>query len=175
MAIRNVILSAPAMPDDPQFKKWFGNSKVKKMVYHASNKPEVRKIDNSIGELGLHFGSKSQAKSRMEFVGGEGGGKWEIHGYWLRVERPLRLEDFGSFHADYVAEQLAEKGLMTEEEAKKIAADIKKNPAQTKKHNPKIVALIKKAGYDGIVYKNELEGYSDSWIIFDSDQMKRAQ
>lgn len=35
-------------------------------------------------------------------------------------------------------------------------------------------AAIKKAGYDGVVYKNEVEGAGDSWIAFDASQIKSA-
>jgi GNAT superfamily N-acetyltransferase len=157
-------------PQTEAFRKWYGRSKVRGVVYHMtrSTKP-FTKFAIGKSDLGAHFGTLDQAEYRAELFD-EGA----IMPVWLRIRHPLRLIDTGSFHADAIAPQLAKKGIIPKDVAKKIITECEANWRMRKKYDPMLRRLIQTAGYDGIVYKNQHEGAGDSWIAFDSRQIKSA-
>ena len=148
--------------DTTAFKTWFGDSKVVDdsgkplVVYHTASKYFMGKDGKPIyveseedqaesfsefiteTETGAHFGSQDQANDIM------GGHTYPIY---LKIESPIRLEDSGGFSDAEVINQLLSKGLISKD-ASEIEADAQ--------------PLLKRLGYDGVVYLNRREGIGDS-------------
>jgi hypothetical protein len=177
--------SFSARTDTPEFKRWFGDSKVVDgegkplVVYHGTNKSfDKFKVDS---ELGAHFGTLEQANSIA---------KWKSDAVmmpaYLSIKNPLRLQDVGGFANSDVFPQLKELGLL---------------PADWKFAYPMSVSAARDAiiaaGYDGVVYLNrhEVENFPedksvrrmsdaealeilpdarDSFIAFRPEQIKSA-
>ena len=89
----------------------------------------------------------------------------------LSIKNPLRIEDSGgSFDGFDLLAQVRKAGAITQKQSDKIAGT---------KISPELVqrALfdhLEKRGFDGLVYRNAIEGSSDSWIIFHPEQVKPA-
>lgn len=166
---------AASVNKTPAFKKWFGNSKVKRPVYHATS-AEFTEFDTARSDLGAHFGTYEQADYvvRRRLSDGPDGFKPKIMEVWLSMQNPLRLKDVGTFHADGIAVQLEKKGIIPKGEGKRIEKEIDANFRLRKEYNPQMIKAIKDAGYDGVVYKNDHEGSGDSYIVFSPAQIKSA-
>lgn len=163
-------VAANDVPVRDNFAQWMGRSKIRHVVFHATT-AEFDEFDTSRGDLGAHFGNLDQMQ-HLESRLGMRGGPMMILPVWLRMERPLRLSDVGSFHADGIAVQLERKGLLRKGEGKAIAKECDVDWRQRKVHDPRLRQIILDAGYDGVVYRNEHEGAGDSWIALDPKQIK---
>lgn len=132
----------------PAFKQWFGKSKVVDaagnplVVYHATDK-NFDVFDTTRSEMGSHFGTAEQAGS-FEVYGKK------AHGYYLSIRRPLRLIDKGQWELDNVLDQLTDKGL--------ILGNVRYDRVTIKQ----VQDIIRKNGYDGIVYTNRREGVNNT-------------
>ncbi len=174
---RDLSIAANGQTVAENFKQWMGNSRVRTVVYHATNNA-FDSVDIDRSDLGAHFGNLEQMKnleSRLEHR------SWNstadgmlVMPVWLRLENPLRLKDVGSFHADAIALQLEKKGILAKGESKRIVKECEADWRQRKTHDPILRQKIIDAGYDGVVYKNEHEGGGDSFIAFDPRQVKSA-
>ena len=168
-------LGARAGPEVGPFRSFFGDSKVTypngvpKPVYHAT------KGDFDVftrGDVGYHFGTVNAATDRAKHIIGMplvmppseqqlpfAKGLNMMKG-WLRIERPLRLTDLGSWWPDTVIPTLREMGLIKGADANARVKEIMTNwnkvtPEVTGKRMAK---LIESLGYDGVVYRNTAEG-----------------
>lgn len=151
---------------------WLRFSRVKSVVYHATNAPGFVSFDTSRSDLGAHFGTLAQANYVAEHRrDGEGA---RIIPVWLNLRSPLRLKDVGSFHADGIAPQLERRGLLPRGDGKRIVREIDADWKARRKYDPMLRQIIEKAGYDGVVYKNAHEGAGDSYIAFHPAQIKSA-
>lgn len=124
------------------------------IVYHGTNKYFV---DFKPNGLGIHFGTKEQAADR---------GKKIIESE-IDIKNPFRMDDMGSdFDMARLSDELLDAGLI----------DKTKKQNLINKGNPKdVVNILKKNGYDGIIYKNRNENKSnpqDSYIVFSKSQIK---
>lgn len=151
------------------FWKWFGSSRVvtstgqPKTVYHATDV----EFDEFLltNDIGFHFGSIQAARKRAKaYLESD-----EMHpedivvvAAFLKIESPLRLPDLHTWDPRRTAHALVVAGVITSDQAD--AVDIV-DLAQVEK-------WLKAAGYDGIVYKNKIERGGDSYIVFDSRQVK---
>ena len=158
------------LTDTPAFKKWFGKSKVVDangeplVVYHGTYADfNAFNTAFTVGQMGFHFGTQDAVDEiidRNDFNGAEGIPR-VIESY-LRLENPLRLNDLGAWQGtDVVA-------MVNEALGTKIHSSASDRA---------IKAAIQKAGYDGVVYKNEFEdaeGGADSFIAFSPIQIKSA-
>lgn len=159
-------------PDDHIFSCWHKGSKVSKIMYHAT-RFDFEVFDTTKGDLGAHFGTCAQANHvAASRLGGCTG--VSIIPVWLRIENPLRLKDVGSFHADGIAIQLERKGLIPKGQGKLITDQCDKDWTLRKHYDPLLLSVIKEAGFDGVVYANSQEGAGDSYIVFESNQIKYA-
>lgn len=180
-------------PDTPEFKQFYGNSKVPDVVYHGTQAKEDFNAfkPNETGEPGFHFGTVDQAQaaiglsqevlSNMQKYGGEphqsGRRIMPVH---LSIQNPLRLPDLNRWTWDDMKGPLQKVGIDLGEKPKQTAetADMWENSKrQLQREGAQIAAAIEKAGYDGIVYKNahEAQGKSgDSYIAFRPEQVKSA-
>jgi len=138
--------------DTPEFKKWFGDSKVVDgkgqplVVYHGT---EEDFTEFKYGEFGFHFGGKKQAKKRGE----------TLMPVYLRIEKPIRFDtDFNLWDDDVIAPYLVKKGIITRREAD--AGDLQ--------------GLLMAKGFDGYSYPNSYEGGGLSYAVFSPEQIKSA-
>lgn len=160
-------------PKDPEFQEWHKRSRVKQMVFHATVH-EFHEFDTSKGDLGAHFGNLDQANNivKNRLSSPPAGGPLIIPA-WIRLVNPIRLKDTGSFHADGIALQIERIGLLPKGEGSKITKAIDADWRLRKQYDPFLLDILKNAGHDGVVYANtaDFEGFGDSYIIFDSNQV----
>jgi len=89
---------------------------------------------------------------------------------YLSIQNPLRLTDLGSWDFGDVVKEVANV-LETDE----ITQLSEIGRADEAKGWDNLKELLKGKGYDGIVYRNNVEDKGkDSWIAFDSEQVKSA-
>ena len=141
--LKSILLES--ITDTPEFKRWFGNSKVVDgdgnplIMYHATPKAGFNVFRSK-----SHFGTFNQANNKtIEGFYYDASGlpvrnqKVAIYPVYLKIENPKRIKDV-----------LDNWDLEIEK--------------------------AKKEKYDGIVYENEYEGVGDSWVVFKSNQVKSA-
>ena len=159
----------PRAPASDKFRTWRGYSNIP-VVYHATPM-DFREFDVTKSDLGAHFGTYEQAAKRIKNRNDDGG---KVLAFFLNIRNPLRLKDEGSFHATAIAGQLLRKGIISKEEFK----DISINGSYRSGNEPKYDAMVRQkiiaSGYDGVVYKNTMEGSGDSYIVFDPKNIKSA-
>jgi ADP-Ribosyltransferase in polyvalent proteins len=171
-----------AATETETFRRWFDGSKAVDssgrplVLYHGTDVPEHFQSFGRTEDIGYHFGTAKQATARTgvsdEVVrdAAKGGGPLPYQNYrrlipvYLRVRKPLRLDDLNDWTPKHVADALVDADVVTPEEAD--AVDLV-DQAQVK-------AWLGAKGYDGIVYKNRTEagGGEDSWLVFDPRQVK---
>jgi hypothetical protein len=153
----------------PEFKKWFGDwekkdatesTEVSKVVdaegkplvvYHyTSATVDFNRFKRRMNDIGIHFGTMGQANDRYAYMNNrvEGKTNQRIFPVYLKINKPLRIEDVGWFDGDNVAWGLKETGLFTETELKYARSQ---NAGQWTKN---LRELIESKGFDGMVYKN---------------------
>lgn len=156
------------------FLVWFGASKITSAsgvplrVFHITGS-HFQSFDTSLSDLGAHFGTQAQADQRTP---PRGNADANMIVAYLSIQNPIRLKDIGSFHADGVALQLEKKGILPKGEGKRMHKAADANWRLRKEFNPHIKAVLKAAGFDGVVYANAQEGNGDSYIAFDPAQIK---
>ena len=120
------------------------------------------------GDIGIHFGSYSQAIRRVKDKGITN--PIYIKAY-LNITNPIYIDkDFLNWNADQVVTDLDKQGIISSEDGLKIL-----NIADLELKNSKLREILKNKGYDGIVYNNEIEAISGkSYIVFDDKQIFRT-
>lgn len=153
----------------PQFKQWFGDwqkdpANASKVV-DKDGKPRVFAHATSSGkfdatfksnpvQLGIHFGTPEQAADRLFYTTrkttpAEGSRTYPVY---LSIKNPLRLPDLGDWRADNVYYGL--------KELKEFEGEIRQNMTVAE-----LRSIIKRHGYDGVVYKNTGEvGGSEPYV-----------
>jgi hypothetical protein len=171
----------------PEFKKFFGESKVvdkdgePMVLYHGTDK-EFDEFTG--GELGSHFGTAEQASKRLDSSVGKPRLGENIIPAYIRINNPIRLSaDPGYFGRLSLLGQLVKDKVISEPESKELLSrmdESDKNSAHTGSANERaqrfklIREYLKSKGYDGITYPNEYEGEGESYIAFDPTQIKSA-
>lgn len=134
-------------------------------LYHGTGS----KFDEfKCGDIGIHFGSYSQAIRRVKDKGITN--PIYIKAY-LNITNPIYIDkDFWNWNADQVVADLDKQGIISSEDGLKIL-----NIADLELKNSKLREILKNKGYDGIVYNNEIEAISGkSYIVFDDKQIFRT-
>lgn len=184
------------------FRRWFGDSQVLDangkplVVWHASG-PKTNAFDafdvERAFDIGMHFGTRDAATT-FEGV---------PRPYFLKIERPLPLVDPGDWletgRRTSTIDQLAMLGLMDEQTYNQIYDLHKERKKMLKIHGTggegwlrnnsdpvavewrrhrvaagrTIAAVLQRAGYDGVVYENTVEG-GTSWMVLEPTQIKSA-
>jgi hypothetical protein len=168
----------PGLPKDAL--SWFRGSKVTdeegnpKVVYHGTNERFER---FEAGEFGFHFGDENAA-----------GMMGDTQKFLLRITNPLRLKDLGTWEPERVLKEIRMKFKIPDDVADKTLGAVRKlgdsadlnqdddmvlNRKAHYRWSGPVRDLIKSLGHDGIVYRNEAEGFSDSYIAFNPEQAKR--
>ena len=188
--------------DTPEFKRFFGESKVVDengnplVMYH--NTPKDFSIFKP-SDIGIHIGTIDQAESRIKQKGIEGSNTMPVY---ASIKNPLRLQDSATWKdpvwyikysgiADYLSADLIEeiRGLRDLYRKNKASEELiksglvgKANESAAMAVNKKVTDELESQGYDGIVYANTHDGSTlsqrmmadDSYIAFKSNQIKSA-
>lgn len=147
-------------PETPEFKKWFGDSKVvdengKPRVMHHGTYADFDAFKRRPGDIGIHFGDADTASDRVAYGvphrQPEEGGARTIPVY-LSIKNPLRMPDVGFWNPENMNSILKEKFPM---DAKLFGPGYRgayglTTPTQVRE-------FLQQHGYDGIVYKNSGE------------------
>lgn len=186
--------------DTPEFRKWFGESKVVDengeplRVYHGT------KTDNEFMEFfhGSHFGTSVQAEGILNmrrssnFSGMISNPNERILPVYLKIENPLRATlDLGVWTELTIGDDLIKQGYLDAgeklkqmyKETEMLLDEVYKYHATSEENlraydkfitqrNANIKSVLNEFGFDGIVYGNQWEGVGDSWIIFEPTQVK---
>ena len=168
------------------------------ILYHGTNQLDFNEFDMSHVEpynIGLHFGTEAAARSRIAYLHEKNPlANCRILTCELTLENPLRVDDvFGHSYAwifDILGNEI-ERSLLASAPLKKTLDSLlhcwmnaDDNPRFTKdpalheafnqKLNVEIRRLFQRLGYDGFVYRNELEdgaSCADSYVVFDTGQI----
>lgn len=140
------------------------DSVVKTPLFHFSRpnsesfeRLQPSKLQEKGPAFGLHLGDAGQAEDRFKAIGYGTGRTFSVY---AKIKNPLRVTDNEANFLFELRNRLKNDGLITEEEYSTI------NSKQD------LINKIKQLGYDGLVYKNEVEGYGrDSYVVFDDDQL----
>jgi hypothetical protein len=166
------------------------------IVYHGTTQPisqfdisELRSGSSGGLELGPHFGSLYQVHSRLETLAqrraAEAGrglnvlpedyADMHVIPIRLDIKNPVTLPDAGSWNASAIAMALdaypGETNL-TKEQVKRIKNIGLNEKLSAKEKLDQIKAYLQELGYDGIRYKNKVEGSGWSYIPFSGEQIQ---
>lgn len=164
--------------ETPEFKSWFGDSKVvddegkPQHNYHVSKEAHTEfkdKYKSDLSALGFHFGTKEQAETRSTQYDFSSKNP-NTSKVFLKIENPLEVSHMASFAPDHLADKMMDLGILTEDAYSKIRDKYSEEP----KVGKELVKILKKNGYDGLKYKNEREGSGYSYVTFEPTQIKSA-
>ncbi len=180
----NVKSKFQSVTQTQQFKRWFGKwdthpedasmvineDGTPKIVYHGTD------ADFTVferGDIGYHVGTEAQAEDRISDT--ENGHVMKLY---ADVKNPLHAAfDFGDWHSKNVAGMLIETEQFEDFDNRAEIEDRLSEIMNMKSESEADTALtkyLKKLGYDGIIYENQFEDDGESYIVFDSNQLKSA-
>lgn len=160
--------------DNPAFEQWFGHSKVVDshgrplVVYHGT----FRDFDEFMS--GSHFGDIEAANSRIETKAARNPDRFTsnsgvIMPVYLSIQNPLRIEDDGGLVDGYDLVYAAlEAKAITREETDFLLQNVRSSGVA----QLRLFKLLHEKGYNGLVYRNVIEGNGDSWVPFFKHQIK---
>ena len=142
-----------------------------KATYHGARGEIVGQIDPAKSDFGFHTGSLEQAENRLKAFAMP----TEVYPAGANVmplmkskyANMLRVADEGSFHADALAPQLAKKGVVSKDWAKRAVKDIEADRSKTPEYDEILRRSVNDRGYQGIKYSNAQEGAGTSYAFSD--------
>ena len=160
--------SADRITDTPEFKRWFGDSKVVDengeplAMYHGTF-DDFSTFERT-GDLGFHFGTAKAANDRLKQEGKKAKNKVrdpQVMPVYVRIENPADMPDLITWSAPSLAKELLERGYITEDQARPVldstlSQEGAKDPAAV--FHQHLVRALETNGYDGIRYRNLVEG-----------------
>lgn len=184
------IAAGKALLETPEFKKWFGDSKVRDLakrpmvVYHGTCSSGFTKFDpTKTREMGFHFGTPPQAKDFLKGCGDARGKNPGIYPVYLSIQNPLFTPDIYSEDPVYFIEWVENTNHIHEwfpdenDSYYRSLNRLREQLVETRflpgregyeKRKPVYKAIwgllrkvVTRKGYDGIRYKNENEGNTD--------------
>jgi len=147
-----------------------------KATYHGARGDIQGPIDPAMSDFGFHTGTLDQAEHRLKAfatpgeVYAEGGNVIPLLAD--RYANLLKVKDEGSFHADALAPQLAAKGIVSREWAKKVVKDVGSDWKAAKEYDDLIRRTMEQNGYDGIKYQNAQEGAGASFAFSNPSRIR---
>jgi hypothetical protein len=163
-----------AVTETPEFKAWFGDSKVVDengkplVVYHGTGAgDDFNEFKIGKDGLGIHLGTAQAANEAFDSTGTESQHR-RIYPSFVRVENPIELPDLTFWEP---------KDIVNEVHKKDPSIQFKESSHLGSKFYriEDVVDALKNAGYDGVKYRNAHEDKgSVSWIVFDPRQVKSA-
>lgn len=167
----------------PEFKKWFGESKVKdkdgnpQVVYHGTNSEDFTQFKNAkygaFGE-GSYFTSRPDLASKYAYNQGSNYGDEtkefrtgnRVYPVHLRIENPIHIDNTkGNKYVE--AEVFKRLGLTHQSATKKVEKILGEKGVFTKE----IINKAKKLGYDGLIINGK---NGDEYVTFNPEQIKSA-
>lgn len=152
------------------FLKWYGSSvlidEAGCPITYWHGTPETFE-DFRINDIGIHFGTLEQARHRGRSKSSDA--DFRLIPAFIRLENPLRTADAGCW---FSANQTIEKIDLALRRLKQPAL-----PTFSGDHLERMAHARKELtarGFDGIVYRNAVEGKGDSVIVFSQDQIRKA-
>ena len=165
---------------------------------HFGNSPEQandRLLDREVARQGIvAMGSTGRARVRNAVIENA-----NVIPAYLSISKPLRMKDVGDWRNSVAiaTELLGKRGISRTdvEELLEEATEVQESyefsdlepeeagapgatPWNTSPENARFIdelrRMVEFAGYDGIVYKNEVEGSGDAYIAFEPEQIKSA-
>lgn len=124
------------------------------------------KYRSELSSMGFHFGTKEQAQFRSTQYDYRGGSKPSLRRFSLKIKNPYEVTHMGSFAPDHLADKMITDGILSESAYERLPG------FSQQEIGAKLVRILKKNGYDGLVYKNEREGPGLSYVPFDPSQIK---
>ena len=167
------------------FEGWFGDSTVvdefgnPKVLFHGTRPvfDDMGVLDPDHAELGVHVGTEWQAnafaggateaqleqtRQGIERMGVGPGQADRVYPIYVRMEKPLRLKDYGSWVWLNIKPQLLELGVMSEAEVAEFEAG-RSRVGDGVPSFADVRRLIQSLGYDGIVYLNRVEVFAETF------------
>ena len=148
---------ASPQTETPEFKAWFGDSKVVDadgaplVVYHGTLQ-DFDTFKTGSG-LGAHFGTSAAANKRLHDLR-KNPEPQSVVPVYLSIKNPVRLPDLTQWEPFNVVDELEDRGALGADAVKAL----RDGPRDYKLGGQAIVKALRKAGYDGIVYRNVHEG-----------------
>lgn len=169
------------------FKNWFGDSKVvdetgKPLVVYHGTRSDIESFITTKGRtsFGAHFGTAQAANDRLAGLGSLSMERKhgitppeQIYPTFLSIKNPYEMDDM----IHWSPEELAGRVEYDFSANRGVNLKIKKRSFQggTFYTYEDIVDALKSQGFDGVKYKNTVEGGGEeSWIAFDPAQIKSA-
>ncbi len=179
--------------DTAAFQDWFSDSTVRDaqarplVMYHGTFQDvpgfaeDARSLDMDGGTIGFHFGDHEAAEERLrmlsefdEAIGRTSSGAPNVVPVYLAISSPLEMDDMASRpHTN------ADDGMRHWENPEDVGLTLYEDGVfdidefeDTRGRFDLIKARLKEKGFDGIVYRNAVEGAADSYIAFDPGQIK---
>jgi hypothetical protein len=175
--IKRMAARAKASDRDANLAKFLEPSKVQDRQFHITKNDFSEFNTNPKKEMGSHFGTADQAKSRFANMGEkEGANTMPVH---LQLKKPYQAQtDLGVWHdveswKDYLqAYELGKEGVL----------GLTKNQIKELNTPQDIRNMLEKKGYDSISYDNMFENattnnpdtWQKSYITFKPTQVKSA-
>lgn len=171
-------LAPNGCPIKDNFLDWFGASKVvdpagkPKVVYHGTTADFSSFSRGEYSHLGFHFGTQEQANKRFKKsdVAQMSNTKApNIIPVFLSLENPLRTTDAGDWANPFQAWDTLNKAVKGKIQHL-FESTLLDSPRQYRLDL--LMKAIEDLGFDGVVYKNRIEGKGDSYIAFKPSQIK---
>jgi hypothetical protein len=127
------------------------------------------KYKSELSSMGFHFGTKEQAQFRSTQYDYRTGSNPSLRRFNLKIQNPYEVTHMGSFAPDHLADKMIADGILDESSYERLPGFSEQEIGSG------LVRILKKNGYDGLVYKNEREGAGLSYVAFDPGQPGRNQ
>lgn len=185
-AITGTMFSRAPATDSAAFRNWFGDSKVVDkdgaplVVYHGTSSDFMEFSPAFTRDIGFHFGTSAQA-GRFGNI---------VMPVYLNIKNPLRVEDRFSRQGEMSAfsEDIHYETDITSAESDRLlelAREVDQKWDDGRDADNTMIAeakefwalaqrVIQRSGFDGLVYKNDVEGIGDSYVVFHPEQIKSA-
>jgi len=165
--------SRSTVTSTPEFKRWFGDSKVVDaegrplVVYHGTGD------DFGAFKVWSHFGSTGAANERAMLPSNERRNA-NVMPVYLSIKNPLRIKDVDAdpsrFIAAWAGGKMPELGPLPKELS---VSGRRERYAAWNNSTDSLVRFLEERGYDGLVYQNEIEDAGhESWVAFRPSQVK---
>lgn len=175
--------------DTPEFKKWFGNSKVvdengKPLeMFHGAFRPVFTKFETR-GDNGQQLGPGSYFTSNANRSNNFTGDKGAIYKVWLKMENPLIIrsnDHYNSLAQDFLVDNPKDYKRIADKifsESSKDAQDYYTSKGKYNYINLKDVysRWLQESGYDGIIEQKFHSGKPiiQDAVVFNPEQIKSA-
>jgi hypothetical protein len=163
----------PAVERDANLQKFLSKSQVTGPVFHAA-KADVKQFSpkhrTELSSMGHHFGTAEQANTRTGQYDFESQAP-NVGKYHLNVENPLEVSHMASYAPDHLADTMMDMGMLTPEKYDALSAKHRYDDLEL---GGELVKVLKKNGYDGLKYSNEMEGEGFSYVPFQPTQIKSS-